>query len=244
MQGLATAIVIISFFVGVFGLVNIVYPIKALRIRKRLIGVLILLGAVAACMGGGVLGVSTQPGGWEKAHADGEAQRKADGARAAAAAAAEPPARPVGMTEAEFLGVWSEAKRLMDPCDTRVGRAGDAMRTGDLYAAYDVVTQAQAVCEAASRDISAIPIPRSAKGDARKALIEARDRCSTAMFAKRQAMGKVARVVDGDARPSAVAEARRENELASTMTLGCVAAFAQAAEKAGYTLPELKAGEG
>lgn len=244
MQGLATAIVIISFVVGIFGLVNIVYPLKALRIHKRLIGVFIVLGSVAGCMGGGIIGVSTQPGGWEKVAAEGEAQRAVEEKRIAAREKAEP-ASPVatGMTEADFMTVWNATKVSMAPCDRLVGEAGDEIKSGDMYAAYELVISARSACEDASAEIPTIRIARSVKGEVRSALVLALDRCSTAMFAKRQAMGKVAAVVDGDARPSAVAEARRENELASTITLGCVAAFAQAAEKAGFTLPELKAAE-
>lgn len=251
METIAIIIVLLCSAAFVFGAVNVIYPLKALRIHKRLVGVFIILGSLAGCVGGGIMGAASQPGGFQaaidKAEADRVATEKAaaDQAdrtapqRATVAAVPAPPRRPTGLTQGELETMWTSVKNAMAPCDSRVSRAGEILGGGDMYAAYAAVQQAKEVCSRGNSDVMAVDVPRSARGEVHDALMQARERCSTSVFVKYQAMGKIERVVDGDARPSAVAAAQTSMEEAQTFTLGCAVGFMSAAQKAGLVLPEV-----
>lgn len=247
METIGFIVVIVSFFAAIFGIINIIHPIKRLRIHKRLIGLFIVLGSVVGCTGGAVLGVAGQPGGWGAEMARQEADRKAAEAASPTPATAGPapkaePARPAGMTQAEFETTWSAVKASTAPCDNQVAAAGRLIGAGDVYAAYPAVQRAQATCSNAMSAISDVSIPRSAKVDVRRAMEDARSTCSTSAFVKFQAMEKVAKVVDGDSRPSAVAAAQADMEAAQGYQMRCIVGFMGAAQKAGLVLPEIRDG--
>lgn len=229
-------ILVLAAMVGfVFGVVNLIKPLGRLKITDRLRALAVVGGSFVVFLVGGFVGAAGMSGGPTGA-ADASAAPPATELGAASAKTAR--ANPAGISEAEFVGIWTSVKVAMEPCDNQVGRAGEALQGGDIYGAYPLVQRARETCMHASMAVSDVDIPRSAKGEVRKAIEEARERCSTTMFVKRKAMGKVAKVVDGDARPSAVAAAREELEEGSTMTMGCIVGFMSAAEKAGHVLPE------
>lgn len=233
METVGIIIVLASMAAALFGLVNLVKPLGFLGIRRRRWAAAVVGGSVVAFMVGSVIGAAGSPGGLEGAASAGRAEP-------APAAPTKAPPRPAGVTREEFQMVWSQVKAQMEPCDAAVQRAGQAMQTGDAYAAYPLVTRAQSVCQDNWMAVGDIDIPRSAKGDVRKAIVEARDGCGTALFVKQDAMEQVAKVVDGEGRPSAVSAARQRMEEAGSMTMVCIVGFMRAGEATGHTLPEFE----
>lgn len=238
-DAIGITLVLAAFAGFVFGLVNLVKPLGLLRIRNRRRALALLGGSLGVFILGGVVGAAGMPGGLAGA-ADAAPVSPTPNAQRSIESVDK--VRPVtaGISETEFVGVWTSVKAAMEPCDNQVGAAGQTLRGGDLYGAFPLVQRARETCMAASVAVSNVDVPRSAKGDVRKAIEEAKERCSTTMFVKREAMGKVAKVVDGDARPSVVSAAREELERGSTMTMGCLVGFMAAAEKAGHQLPEFR----
>lgn len=240
MEAVAIIIILASIGAGLFGLINLVKPLGLLRIRRRRYAAAVVGGSVFAFFCGALLGAASQPGGLNTGI---ERAEKENGARGEAAAApAEKPAPkqapPQGVTQVEFNAVWGAAKVVMSRCDTPLRRAGEIVGTGDVYAAYPAVQRAEEDCNQAMMLMSDIEPPKSAKGDVRRAIIEARDACATTAFIKADAMKKLGLVVNGDTRPSAFADAKAELERGQLSNLHCLAKFAAAAEAAGVTLPE------
>lgn len=236
MEAVAILVVLASIGAGLFGLVNLIKPLGWFRLTSRRYAAALVVASFFAFMVGGLMGAASQPGGLSAAM---EAEAESSTASAPTKDEHTEKAAPAGVTQAEFDSLWARIKIAMEPCDAQVGRAGEAMSGGNAYAAYPLVIRAKDVCWSASSAISDLDLPRSAKGDARKALDEGRDACSMAMFLKRQAMDKVAKVVDGDSRPSAVAAAQSEMEDAGRQTMACVIGMGRAAEASDLVLPEI-----
>lgn len=240
METVATIIVLASVGAALFGLVNLIKPLGLLRIRRRRYAAAVVGGSVVTFFGAALLGAASQPGGLNAGIERAEKEREARGGAAAgpAEAPAVKEAPPEGVTQGEFNAVWGAAKVVMSRCDTPVRRAGEIVGTGDVYAAYPAVQRAEQDCNQAMMLMRDIEPPKSAKGDVRRAIVEARDACATTAFIKGDAMKKLGLVVNGDARPSAFADAKAELERGQLSNLHCLAKFAAAAEAAGVTLPE------
>lgn len=230
MEALATAIVLLSVPAFIFGLINVIKPMQNIGIRKPAVGGAIMLVSFFSFFAGGVLGAASQPGGLEGLPDDQKA------------AATEPQdrqpaqkAEPANITQAEFDAVWMQATRLMEPCDQAVDSATTALQSGNAYTAYPAVQRAEQTCGSVSLEMFDLDIPRSAKGEVREKLREAKDRCQSAMVQKQIAMKGIARVLDGDARPSVVSGAQEDAERAQAMVMGCAISFMSAAQAGGLS---------
>lgn len=254
MQAFAGFIIFVSFIVFILGVVNVIRPQAWMKVRKRLIGAFIILGSMAGCVGGSIMSVSAEPGGWAAAMEAGREAREAEEAKAAqekqakpevaetADAAKLPTAAPRthGLTQAEFDGIWTGVKSQMERCDAPVRRAGEVVGTGNAYAAFRPVKAASEACRDAWLGIDRIEIPRSAKGEVKKALREARERCSTAAVVKKEAMDRMAKVLDGDDKPSTMAALQDSLKRGTDLSSGCWLGFLAAATEAGLEMPEFK----
>lgn len=131
------------------------------------------------------------------------------------------------------------------PCDAAsklVASASEKQR--DVYGLYEVVKDAEGRCTASWQNLRELEPPRSARGEVKKQFTEAIGNCGTAYWMKKEAYEKMANVLDGDMRPSAVATAKSSMEDASGAQLACVAGFMVAAEKAGVPMTALSEGAG
>lgn len=144
------------------------------------------------------------------------------------------------MTQAEFNVVWSDVKSRSERCDGPTRRAGEALSTGDRYAAFAPTKAAAAACEDVWLKMSNVPLPKSAKGDVRKSLNDAIDTCETAVYAKREALQALLKVLDGDERPSTMNTVTTEMERGKNGSLMCGIGFLGVAEEAGLVLPEVE----
>lgn len=240
MQAFAGFIIFVSFIAFILGVVNVIRPQAWMKVRKRLIGAFIILGSMAGCVGGSIMSASADPG-LAAAMEAGRAEREAREAKAAEEDKAKPAeVRPAGMTQAEFNSVWSDVKVKMERCDVAVRRAGEVVGSGNAYAAYGPTKSAAEVCRSAWSEMSSIRAPRSAKGEVKKAMQDARSRCSDAVLWKQMAMDALVKVLDGDQRPSAMSDATDKLSTARDLSTGCWLGYLSAAEKAGLDLPEFE----
>lgn len=233
MEAIGGFIIFASFAVFILGVVNIIRPQSWMKVKKRLVGVFIILGSMGGCVAGASMlpPVEATSAGAEKAPA-----KVAD---KEPARVAEAPAKPAGMNQAEFDAVWSQVKMKMEQCDVPLRRAGEAVGTGNAYAAFAPVKAAGEACKSVWLEMGRIEIPRSAKGDVKKAMQAAQDTCESAAYQKKEAMEQMAKVLDGDMRPSAMAELQETLERGKALASGCWIGFMSAADDAGLTLPEL-----
>ena len=235
MEAVAIIIVLASFAAGVYGIINIIKPLGFLRIRKRWHGLVVLGGSCFTFVLGGLLGAAGQPGGLSAAPAEASAKAPESGAPAQAAAK-----KPAGVTQVEFNTMWSQMKSVVGQCDAAVAGAQEGMKSGDVYKAYPRIQMAYEVCRDASLDVYKVEVPRSAKGEIRKKLLQARDACQMSIVSKQIAMESVGKVANGDGRPSAVSKAQEDMETSGQGALQCAVGFMGAASEAGLTLPEIE----
>ena len=239
MEAIAVIIILAAVLVGIFGLINIAKPLGLLRIRRRRHGAAVVGGSVLVFFLGGLLGAASQPGGLKTGpEQSGAEQQSAENPQPAAVTAPEP--KPTGVTQAELDATWGATKVIMDRCDVPMRAAGEAVGTGDMYEAYPLVQRAEQACTDAMMKMSDLDIPRSAKGEVRKAFNTAKQACQTTAYIKSEAMKKVGVVVNGDTRPSAFADAKSEMEQGQLGTMQCILGFAKAAEAASLVLPEFQ----
>lgn len=157
-----------------------------------------------------------------------------------AAANAVPKAAPPADIKAETQALWTELTEAVGGCDTASNEVAAIFESSkNPYEIYPIINAAAETCTDAGLRVGKLRSPASSSGDAKKGLDDALDRCSTAYAVKGSAYSKVAKVLDGDARPSAVSEASESMEMATVGQWSCVAAFFAAAEKAGVPMGEI-----
>lgn len=123
---------------------------------------------------------------------------------------------------------------LVAPCDAAAQVAQASLGpTGNVREAYATAKHAEAVCTQVRMDLMSIRPPAGATGELKKAFDQALGDCSTAYSAKRSAYGELAKLIDGDQRPSAVAKVTEEIEFARTFSVRCEGGLEGAVEKAG-----------
>lgn len=230
MQAIGSLIILASFAAFILGVVNVIRPQAWMKVQKRLVGLFIILGSMAGCVAGG----SMMP----PAPATTEATINVE--KGEAAAAPEQAPKKDGLTQAEFNAMWSEMKAVLASCDNAVSGAQASMKTGDVYKAYPRIQRAAEVCGKASLAAYSVDVPRSAKGEVRKKLTKGREICQMSIVSKQIAMESVAKVANGDSRPSAVSKAQEDMERGSTGAMACAVGFMAAANEAGLTLPEIE----
>lgn len=230
MEALAGFVALISVPAFIFGLINVVRPMQKLGIRKPVVGGIIMLVSFFCFFGAGLVGAASQPGGLE-----GLPEQRAAAAADRSQSAPTKKAPHSNISQAEFDAVWTQATQLMAPCDRAVETATSAMQGGNVYSAYSAVQRAEETCGSVTLDMFNLDIPRSAKGEVRAKLREAKDRCQSAMAQKQIAMQGIARVLDGDARPSAVTAAQEDAERSQALVLGCAVSFMSAAQAGGLS---------
>lgn len=156
---------------------------------------------------------------------------------------AEPKTEAAPDMTAEVQATFAQLTDKVEACDAASKVVASTFeRTKDPYAIYPVVTRATDACKESWLSMNDLKPPPSARGAVKTAFKEAIETCSTAYFMKYQAYEAMAKVLDGDTRPSAVTKAREGMESATTGQVVCVAGFFSAAERAGVGMDKV-AGE-
>lgn len=234
MFSFALVIFLLSIPVGIAGLVLVIKPIPP--ITKRRVGAGILAGSFVLFWASIIIAGMDMPEGQQPSAA--AAAKGQQGERARGAAVPAPKVeKPAGVAQAEYETYYDGVMNALKPCDTAVSSASTAIGAGDVYAAYPVVQRAEQVCLSTAGDVRAVRIPRSAKGEVKKSFEGARESCSMTGTMKWAGMRALAKVLDGDMRPSAVSDAKQQMAASSSYALVCAANMVQIAQAAGLELP-------
>lgn len=246
-ENLGVIIVLLSLLVLLVSVVALVWPLKSLKLgtRKRA-----LLGIGASLLLFIVGGAIIPPAAPEQVAAR-EAQRAKEKAALDAIRAGEAKAR-ADQAAAEFQrnkeaialaakGMWTQVTAQVGPCDeagkhvaTVAGR-----RNLNIYDLYPMVQQAQSICSDAGLNIGRIPVPAAIPSGDRAAFKEAIETCGNAYFAKGIAYDQMAKVLNGDMRPSAVNDAKQASEGAQAGTMLCAIGFMKAVGDTGLPLGDV-----
>lgn len=123
---------------------------------------------------------------------------------------------------------------LVAPCDAAAQVAQASLGpTGNVREAYATAKHAEAICTQVSMDLMSIKPPAGARGDVKQAFDQALSDCGAAYGSKRSAYGELAKLIDSDQRPSAVAKVTEELEFTRTFAVRCESGLINAVEKAG-----------
>lgn len=127
---------------------------------------------------------------------------------------------------------------VMASCDTRLTLLGDrigelAKGSGDAYRVYRDATGAASVCQQSYSDLVELSPPDALDGAVEDKAEKAIKDCRSAAIAKKMHANEIAKVLDGGASMSAVAELEDAAGFASSATLSCVAGLMDTAAAAG-----------
>ena len=137
----------------------------------------------------------------------------------------------------ELSAAWKKTKAADHECAAAWSKTFDALQRADRYGSYDAATDGAVICRNASSIVEAIyPVKNRADDKAVEALEGAILDCKNAEAARGSALAQVAQTLDGDLRPSQVAEAREAAEMSAAGVMRCVLAFTGAATHAGIQL--------
>jgi len=229
MIAVAAIILVLSFVVALLAVVCLIAPIEALKMgtRKRaLAGLGIAFGMFCGSI---LIAAAAEPPPANKAQAT------------AAGTPKVPQVDPKVELTAETKKLWTDLLAIDETCSEASNAvAKAAKRSRDVYAMYEVTTRAENICQEAYVKMGDLTPPPSSKGEVRTAFKEAIYACREADQTKSIAYSQMAKVFDGDMRPSAVSQAKAFKEQADLGGMRCAVAFIQAAGKADLPLDLLK----
>lgn len=163
---------------------------------------------------------TTTPEEREAYGAEGRAEREAEEAAQERAALAQ--------SDAALWDYFAKFTALAGPCDAAQRRIGAALQdigsTDRIQLARDVSAMERA-CSNAWLELDKIDRAGGLSADAVSQIEKIEEDCGTAFFARRQVAEKLAPIVDGDMRPSAVAAFEDDVAYSMQMTLACAVAI-------------------
>lgn len=209
---------------------------------------LIMAGA-ALCVGVvfSVIGYNA----WEKAHPEIAAKKEADRKAKADAEQAQERAEAARLAQQEqavaltkrgerqlaLSTMWGQVTAQMEPCEKSQRYLAQLLgRPGALVQSYQMASQGQQVCFQSHSGLRQITVPANLSEKASKLATEGLAGCVDAMLARMTYLDLAGKVIDGDRRPSKLAEAQAQNQAADMATLQCVAKLTEAALADGLKL--------
>jgi hypothetical protein len=135
---------------------------------------------------------------------------------------------------------YQRFQEVTQACDTAGDEAKALLKRGDTVGGYQALAEAQDQCKAAFMAVTNLQVPE-VENTAMTALGAAKDVCGVAYWSKRNAYRDVAKVINGDERPSAQATAAQSSTKANDQLGACVAQMMKAVHDAGGAVPELDA---
>lgn len=201
-----------------------------------------------AALWGGVVFTAIAYSAWEKAHpeiaaklaaerkAKEQAQARAETAQRAKQDQAATVARRGGRQQA-FSSMWGQVTAQMEPCEKSQRNLAKLLgHTGTLVQSYQMASQGQQVCYETYNAVRQITAPAVLSDKASKLATEGLAGCADAMLARMTYLDIAGKVIDGDRRPSKLAEAQAQNQAADMATLQCVAKLSEAGLADGLKL--------
>lgn len=222
---------ILGAFAGLLGLVAFIIgllmfaPTAALKPKRKLARNIALGGFVAFVFG---LIISPTP---PAATIGADASKPVTATSDTTVAVAPPDVKK--LLEAEAQQVWKAVIAAAEPCEQSSKKLAVASKTRDVYEMYPAATDGAAACRDASSQTRSLDPPHSAAGEVKAAFEKAIERCADGHLLRANAFEQVAKVLDGDARPSAVTEAQKSMEASSVSGMFCATEMFSAAEKGG-----------
>lgn len=160
-----------------------------------------------------------------------------------AVAANGEPAKAISDPKSAARIFYINAMSAMRPCDRMAGKAGDLMSNlangASVYEAYSAADQAESTCRTSWAEVGDVTIPAGLSSENQKKAEETLEVCQNAMIARQTGFAAIKEVLDGDARPSKVAEATEKAERARGSILVCAAYLAEIATVHKLDIDEL-----
>lgn len=116
------------------------------------------------------------------------------------------PAVSSGDPKKDAIALYLEVASAAAACDVAATKLNLGLESGDLVSAYELAEQAESACLSTPGDIRRIGIPDSLMGDNRTMAEKAVEACDAMYVNKWAGAGALKQVIDGDTRPSALAE--------------------------------------
>lgn len=164
--------------------------------------------------------------------------------KAAPARVAAPPAA-MDTRKRDFLAVYRLVIATAQPCDDANKKAVDLLQgitsgRTSMVDAYVAAKDAEGACETAWLSMGKIETPGSLTGDVRADTAKALESCDTAYFSRKKSLEVMMEVVDGDTRPSRVAEYKDQTNSAQQQAMMCILGISAAGLKLGISVKELE----
>lgn len=251
-------LILTALFLFVLSIVTLIKPLPEIKIGSRKRALLLMFGAFVVMMIGGSILPPPSPEEVaarqaEAAQEKGErvrrdAQEKGDRERRSAAekksrddaSAAEAARLKPAMTQAA-TELWNRINSTVSQCDAISERvsAEAGRRNPSPYTLYPLVESADSICSSEALEVRRLTVPDAIPSRYRGAFEEAIETCSNAYFAKSSAYESMAKVLDGNTRPSAVSAAQQNAQRAQAGVMLCGLGFVKAANDAGLDLDEV-----
>ena len=144
---------------------------------------------------------------------------------------------PAKTIQEDFERVNSSFVAAAAPCQSGFSAAGAAMRTGNRYRAYDVVTRARQACVNAWENVNTVKFSSATPEPLRDKLNADLDECSHAFAQYGGILITISKVLDGDDRPSTVSEATAQIGPATNAVGDCMQTYTADLRSGGVVLP-------
>lgn len=251
-------LILTALFLFILSIVTLIKPLPEIKIGSRKRALLLMVGAFVVMMIGGSILPPPSPeevaarkaeAAQEKAERERkDAQNKGDRDRKSAAqkkarddaSAAETARLKPSMTEAA-TDLWNRINSTVAQCDAISERVAveSGRRNPSPYTLYPLVESADSICSAEALEVRRLTVPDAIPSRYRGAFEDAIETCSNAYFAKSSAYESMAKVLDGNIRPSAVSAAQQNAERAQAGVMLCGIGFIKAATDAGLDPEEV-----
>lgn len=251
-------VILFGIFLFILSIVTLVKPLPELKLGTRKRALLAMAGSVVLLIIGGSIIPKPTPeeiaareaqAAEKKAEREAEAsEREAERVRKSAAdkkarddeAAAEAARLKPAMTEAATQ-LWNRINSTVSQCDGVSERVSveAGRRNPNPYTLYPLLQSAKSICSSEGFEVRRLTVPDAIPARFREGFEEAIETCSNAYLAKSTAFDSMAKVLDGNMRPSAVSAAQQNAQRAQAGVMLCGIRFMAASNEAGLDLEEV-----
>lgn len=135
--------------------------------------------------------------------------------------------------------LWISVLNASRKCDEFGESVTISLSSGDRYSAFETVKKASSACRHTYSEIASLEVPDIENSALHKDLENAKISCEKAYSVKHFALEEMLNVLDGDLRPSAVANAKGKMSDSSEAISSCVVDFMKVGGEAGVDLSKL-----
>ena len=151
--------------------------------------------------------------------------------------------QPAGDPKEALIDAYRTMLAQAKPCDAASAKAAEAAdaasQNSDTVAWYSAASAAYEVCQQAGYELGKIEAPTGLPGDATPKTAKAIEACQNAYYARAAGYQTMMKAIDGEVRPSVVAELKQQMKSSEAGTMVCLLGFMGAAEDAGIDINKL-----